>query len=421
MSSLTNSTASENPKPRLLYIDTAYTLKMVRERDLEQVYASRACAGYFEHVWGIHPIADVPEKRKLNYDGFKLHTVEFSQDQTVIEGESAYYSLLKFAPPINFLVSQIHFVAFLIGLVKRERISIIFCTDPYFGGLIGLLIKLFAGRPLVIWIVANYDDTCKATGTPAMPRLFRWRWVEKIVEKIVFGWADLVAGGNQNNLEFALNNGAIPSKSTIFPIGRILHMNHQIEPALRDKDELFITDSKTHYFIYVGRLFELKHPDDVLRAFAVIDQSVPDCALVMAGNGPMRANLEKLAQDLGIHKKVLFLGNINQRRLANLLAGCFAYLSPLTGGALVEAALAGLPIVAYDRDWQGDFIGESGAGIIVPFLDWQKMGDAAVHLLRHPEEALRMGRAARRRGLEACDLEKIYGHERREFEKLLKH
>jgi len=421
MNSLNHVQVCGEKKPRLLFLDTAYTLKMVKERELEQEYESRECGGYFEHVWGVHPIADIQEKCKLNYDGFKLSVVKFSEHQTIVEGVSAYYSVFKRIFPLNFLLSQIRFVAYLIALVKRERISVICSTDPLFCGLIGVLIRLFTGKPLVIWVLANHDDIYKATGVLGMPRLFRWRWVEKIVENVVFRSADLVAGGNQNNLEYALNNGAKLSKSTIFTNGKVIHRQHVKAPEERDRDVFFNTSPARHHFIYVGRLLELKHPDDVVRAFSVIDQNVTNCALIMAGDGPMLTDLEKLAEELGIADKVYFLGAISQQRLANLFAGCFAVLSPLTGRSLTEGALASIPIVAYDRDWQRDFVEASGAGIIVPFRGWQKMGEAAVHLLRHHDKARRMGEAARQRGLDACDLERLYRHERQEYEKLLKH
>lgn len=410
---------SQLDKPRMLFLDTAYTLKMCQDRELEQEFLSRECGGYFDHVWGVHPIADIPEKRKLNYDGFKLSITEFSPGQTVIEGSSAYFSAFKYCFPLNFFVSQIKFVSYLIGLVKKERISIVVSTDPYFCGIIGLAIKIFTGIPLVVWVVANYDDMFNATGIPAMPRLFRWRWVEKIIERLVLRAADLVAGGNKNNLEFALNNGARLKKSTVFPVGKLMHKVHMVDPRLRDVDELFIEGPKAHHFIYIGRLTETKHPDDVLRAFSVFGLNFPGCALIMAGDGPMRSGLEKLARDLGICEKIIFLGNISQKRLASLLPGCFAVLSPLTGRALVESALAGLPIVAYDRDWQADFLSTGGAGMIVPFRDWQKMGEAAACLLKDTERARRMGEAALRKGRDFCDLDKIYKHEISEYEKLL--
>lgn len=410
----------DGQKPRILYIDMAYTIKMVRERGLEQEFDSRDCGGYFEHVWGVHPIADIPEKRKPDYDGFKLLQVEFSGNQTIIEGSSAYYSLLRFFFPLNFFVSQIRFLFYLVKLVRRERISIVLATEPYFSGLLGLGIKLFTRSRLVLWVIANYDDIYKATGLPALPRIFRWRWLEKITERIVFRRADLVAGGNQNNLEFALKNGAKLNKSTVFPVGKLIFKQHLLDPGLRDKDELFIKSDASYHFIYVGRLLDLKFPDDVLRSFEVINRMVPNCALVMAGDGPMKVILENMAREMNIQDKVHFIGNISQMRLANLLAGCFAVLSPLTGRSLVESALAGLPIVAYDRDWQPEFVSKNGAGVIVPFRDWQKMGETAVHLIQHPEEARQMGEASRRTGLDACDSDKLYGHEQKEFDKLLK-
>jgi glycosyltransferase involved in cell wall biosynthesis len=411
---------NDRQKPRILYIDMAYTIKMVRERELQQEFASRDCGGYFEHVWGIHPLADIPEKRQLKYEGFKVSQYEFSGNQTIIEGSSAYYSLLRFFFPLNFLVSQIRFLIYLIKLVRRERISIVLATEPYFSGLLGLGIKLFTKARLVLWVIANYDDIYKATGLPALPRIFRWRWLEKITEKIVFRRADLVAGGNQNNLEFALKNGARLNKSTVFPVGKLIFKQHMLEPGLREKDELFMKSNASYHFIYVGRLLDLKFPDDVIRSFEAISKAVPDCALVMAGDGPMKPALEEMAKEMGMQHRIHFLGNINQMRLANLLAGCFAVLSPLTGRSLVESALAGLPIIAYDRDWQPEFVLKNGAGVIVPFRDWQKMGEAAIHLIRYPQEAKTMGEASRRTGLEACDTEKLYGHEQKEFDKLLK-
>jgi len=414
------STQIEQKKPRAMCLDMAYTLKMVKERGLEQEFLSRECGGYFEHVWGVHPVADIPENKELTYEGFKVLKEAFSENQTIIEGSSAYYAILKYFFPLNFIVSQIRFVLYLISLVKREKISIILSTDPHFSGLIGLCIKMFTKAKLVIWVVAHNDDIFKSTGQIANPRLFRKRWVEKIVERLVFRNSDLVAGGNRNNLEFALNNGAKVNKSTIFPNGKLINLQHQVDPGLRDFDNLFSIYPAKYYFIYIGRMIDIKFPDDVLRAFSLINSKILNSGLIMAGNGAMQDELRNIAMELGISEKVHFLGNVNQSRLASLLAGCFAVLSPLTGRSLIEAALGGIPIVAYDRDWQLEFVETSGAGVIVPFRDWKKMAEVSIYLINNPDVAKKHGRAARAAGLEICDLEKLYGHEKNEFNKLLK-
>ena len=406
--------------PRILYIDMAYTLKMVNERDLHQEFASRECGGYFEHVWGVHPLANVAEQRRPAYRGFIVTKNEFSERQTILEGESVYYSWLKFFFPLNFFVSQIKFTASLIKLVRKEHIGIVIAIDPYFSGLMGLAIKKFTKAKLAIWVCGNFDEIYEATGVPAMPRLFRKRWVEKIIEKRVLRSADLVVGGNQNNLEFALKNGASVNKSTVFPVGKLIHRQHLIDPVNREKDIIFTESKASYHFIYVGRLLDIKYPDDVLKAFSIIHSKEPDTALIIAGDGPMSEEMHKLAEELMIKDKVVFLGNISQLRLANILAGCFAVLSPLTGRSLIEATLAGLPIVAYDRDWQHAFVTKNGAGIVVEFRDWQKMGEEAVYLIQNPAAAVKMAQASRKTGLEASDNESLYGHERQEFEKLLK-
>src|SRR4051812_4819060 len=190
-----------------MYLDMAYTLATVREKDLAQEFLSRDCGGFFEHVWGVHPIADVPHDAPLSYSGFRPAVVAFAPNQTVIEGSSAYYKALRSWYPLNFVVSQLRFLWYLAALVRREKISVIMSSDPYLCGLYGLGLKYLTHTPLVIWVVANYGDVAQSTGKPIMPRLFRKRWVEVLIERLVFKLADLVAGGNQDNLEFALKHG----------------------------------------------------------------------------------------------------------------------------------------------------------------------------------------------------------------------
>ncbi len=113
------------------------------------------------------------------------------------------------------------------------------------------------------------------------------------------------------------------------------------------------------------------------------------------------------------------MGNISQSKLCSILPICSVYLSPLTGGALIEAALASLPIVAYDRDWQKDFIGENEGGIVVEFKDWQAMGEAAIKLIEHPELAAKIGETDRKKALNLTDLSIIYKLQIEKIEKII--
>ena len=58
--SVSDRVATSNlPKRRLLYIDMAYTYEMIKAKKHYEFLESRHSGGYFEKVWGVHPIADV--------------------------------------------------------------------------------------------------------------------------------------------------------------------------------------------------------------------------------------------------------------------------------------------------------------------------------------------------------------------------
>jgi glycosyltransferase involved in cell wall biosynthesis len=116
---------------------------------------------------------------------------------------------------------------------------------------------------------------------------------------------------------------------------------------------------------------------------------------------------------------VHFIGNQNQRALAQLNAHAAVVLSPLTGRALSESALGAAPIVAYDLDWQSDLIQTGITGELVQFRRADLLASSAIKLLRDRSYAQRMGDAARKCALEMLDPRRLNAHERQEYAKLL--
>ena len=57
-------------------------------------------------------------------------------------------------------------------------------------------------------------------------------------------------------------------------------------------------------------------------------------------------------------------------------------LAPLCGRALLEASLSGCPAVSYEFDWHADIVHTGITGELIPNLDFQAMGKAAVKLLK---------------------------------------
>jgi glycosyltransferase involved in cell wall biosynthesis len=122
--------------------------------------------------------------------------------------------------------------------------------------------------------------------------------------------------------------------------------------------------------VYVGRLHREKLVGDLIKMMAVIAKSSGVCReiiLTLIGEGPEQSFLEELASQLEVQGAVKFIGVIPNHQLPDYLCKAKAFVSPLTGTSLREAALCGLPIVAYNMDWvEGLFKHEETALLVSP-------------------------------------------------------
>ncbi|MGO4683581.1 glycosyltransferase family 4 protein [Hyphomicrobium sp. 2TAF46] len=97
-----------------------------------------------------------------------------------------------------------------------------------------------------------------------------------------------------------------------------------------------------------GRLCDQKGQDQIIRALP----HVQGARLILAGGGPNEASLRDLARTLGVADRIHFLGVVSREALGDLLGAVdmFVFSSKWEtfGLAAVEAAMAGVPIVAAD-------------------------------------------------------------------------
>jgi glycosyltransferase involved in cell wall biosynthesis len=407
----------KNRIKNLMYIDTAYTVSVIKARKHEDFFHARHLGGYFKRVWGVHPLSDIAKGNETS----QIKLTRISPRQLMIEGVAESMPWPSFLIPLNFLVSQLKLLFVLIRLIRKHNISAIVVTDPYYVALLGLCLKLFCHKPLVVSIYANYDDLYKETGAVAMPRLFRWRLLEKICERIIFFSANLVLGCNRDNLCFALNNGARKKDAKIFPTSVHMQKCHFVDPSLRTAwqkvfEQFDIPFGQT-YLMHVGRLISPKHPDDALRAMKFAIDNDSSVMGIFAGGGYLRKELEGLVDSWELKTRIKFLGNVDQETLSQIIPQCII-LSPVTGMALIEAGLAGAPIVAYDRDWQAEFIKDNVSGFIVPFRDYDEMGNKALQLVQDQELRRRFSSEILKTALDLADLDRVFKNQQDVYEEM---
>ena len=118
--------------------------------------------------------------------------------------------------------------------------------------------------------------------------------------------------------------------------------------------------------LYVGRLAKEKNVELLIEALA----RTPDASLklAVAGDGPLRAQLEALAGARGLSQRIRFLGNVGRADLPALYASADAFAMPSTtetqGLVIAEALAAGSYVVAADAPQSENVL--EGAGALVP-------------------------------------------------------
>jgi glycosyltransferase involved in cell wall biosynthesis len=142
---------------------------------------------------------------------------------------------------------------------------------------------------------------------------------------------------------------------------------------------------------FAGKLISRKGPDVLLRAAALLPE-LPSWSVTLVGDGPLMADLEALAAELGVTGRVSFHGFANTTEMPKVLAGfdVVAVPSRLDMRVLVtiEAMAAGAVLVVSDATavWgPGDLVQEGVTGLIHASGDPADLARQLSRLLENPE------------------------------------
>jgi len=164
----------------------------------------------------------------------------------------------------------------------------------------------------------------------------------------------------------------------------------------------------------VGRLVEKKGHRVLLRAVQMLRRRRGSLMVAIAGDGPLRSELESLAESLGISALVNFCGTLPAEQVQELLAASRVLAVPSVVAAdgdrdglpnvILEAAAIGTPVVASDICGIPEFVANRETGLLVPPEEPRRLADALATILDDPAAAQSMARAARRRVVAEYDV-----------------
>jgi glycosyltransferase involved in cell wall biosynthesis len=147
-------------------------------------------------------------------------------------------------------------------------------------------------------------------------------------------------------------------------------------------------------FGFVGGLRDEKNIPLMLRAFH--NAKIQDAKLLLVGDGPCRAAVEKLVDELGIASKVILAGQVADPLPYLWMLDVFVMSSSTeqVSNALLEAMACGLPVVCTDAGDSRELLGSAGNGYVVPPEDESALARALTRIA--PEGTRATLRAANR-------------------------
>ncbi len=166
--------------------------------------------------------------------------------------------------------------------------------------------------------------------------------------------------------------------------------------------------------ITIARLVEKKGVEYGIRAIAQLvamhrdanpDPRLPAIEYNIVGDGPLKATLERLIDELKVSHCVRLLGWKQQREIVELLDASHLILAPSVTSksgdqegipvVLMEAMAMGLPVVSTQHSGIPELVEDGVTGYLVPERDPDALANRLNHLVQHPDIWPKMGKAGR--------------------------
>lgn len=147
--------------------------------------------------------------------------------------------------------------------------------------------------------------------------------------------------------------------------------------------------------VHTSNFRKVKRVDDVVKAFAIIQEQVPS-KLLLIGDGPERSHIEKTCRDLGVCEKVTFLGK--QEAIEEILSVCDLFLLPSEtesfGLAALEAMACEVPVISSNAGGIPEVNIHGVTGYLSEVGDYEDMARNAISILSNEEILLNFKRNA---------------------------
>lgn len=272
--------------------------------------------------------------------------------------------------------------------------------------LVSALIKI----PFIVDVMANFELIRRLTGKVYYLRQLNRLPVVRIPARAATNWllglplrkASRVLGRNKNNYEHAFALGAPLDRLSLLRISNFNTKYNSYNPEQPpDRPAPF------PYLLFVGRLVDIKYPQDVIAAFEIAAPHIPDYRLVIIGDGALRKVIKQKREQSAYKDRIILMGACASDIVYDWTAHAKVALCPYSGSTLVEAMLCSIPVIAYDVEWHAEIVIDDYTGFLVPFANVEALAEKLIYVVRNHEEAELVGQRGRELVRVAFDKKKI--------------
>ncbi len=219
---------------------------------------------------------------------------------------------------------------------------------------------------------------------------------QKLIEKRVFGFADAIVANSKAVENYLIAEKIPPEKIRVVYNGLDLK---RLAPKEFDRRKICqeiglpIGENIKFVTLVANLRHAVKNQPMFLRAAKTVAEKLPESHFILAGEGDLKSDLERLAREIKIADKTHFIGRC--AKIPELLSissvGVLTSTAEGFSNSILEYMAAKLPVVATNVGGAGEAIIENETGFIVESNDAEAMANRLIELLQNETKANKFG------------------------------
>ncbi|MEM2241049.1 MAG: glycosyltransferase family 4 protein [Candidatus Bathyarchaeia archaeon] len=330
--------------------------------------------------------------RKQFIEGFEVRRVDFlgviGALTSRLKVSGALYGLI--ARTLFLIILPIHLIKAL-GETGAEAIHV-HCLCAL-SALPASITKMLTGKPLIITMHGTFLGYYSKAIKPPLS------WLISTAEKayLRLGVYDKILVEDKYTYKLLIKLGISREKISLLPYPGIkIEVFRKAHPINALKDKLII--------LHHGRLVPKRGLKNLIEAMPKVIGGFPEATLIIAGEGPEKTRLRKLAENLGLAQHVRFIGLAPYELIPALVKSSTIVVNPsLVEGhssSVIEAMAASKPVIATKVGGITDIIRDGETGILIEPENPDQIAEAIMKLLKNPKMMEAIGERASKKAEE---------------------